>query len=218
MREERGAVAGPLVVHEPLTLWGTCGGTVTVVEGGKFYMRGSIYGDLNVEYGGRVHVYGNITGDLKVARGSKVILSGIVAGDATNEGGRLYVDAQGEVKGKTRTLKGETRVEPKPLAAVAGRDDDDERPTRVDLTGGGSAASAELAAEAERVGGLLKGKVLARVWHHRPEAMGIEFADGTKLYVSLAEAGGLEMNVSGKLSAAPPPDGPRPVAPPVTPP
>jgi hypothetical protein len=205
MREERGAIAGPLVVHEPYTLWGTCGGTITVVEGGKFYMRGSLYGDLNVEFGGRVHVYGNITGNLKVARVAKVILSGTVAGDAVNEGGRLYVDATGEVRGKTRTIKGETRVEPKPLAEGSPRDGDDaERSGRLELSGSLTAPSAELAAEAERLSGLLKGRALARVWQHRPEAMGIEFADGTKLYVSIGDDG-LEINVSGKLSAAPPP-------------
>ena len=138
MREDRGAVPGPMVVHEPYTLWGTCGGTVTVVEGGKFYMRGSIYGDLRVEYGGRVHVYGNITGSLTVAKGSKVILSGVVTGDATNDGGRLYVDAAGEVRGRVRTLRGETRIEPKPTAgrgAAGGDGDDDIESSRTDLTG-----------------------------------------------------------------------------------
>ncbi len=119
MREERGTIAGPLVVHEPFTLWGSVGGDVIVVEGGKFYMRGSIYGSLNVEYGGRVHIYGNIAGNLKVARGSKVIHSGVVAGDAVNEGGRLYIDATAKVQGKIKTLKGETKVEPVPT--VPGR-------------------------------------------------------------------------------------------------
>ena len=111
MREERGQIAGPFVVHEALTLWGTVAGTVTVVEGGKFYMRGSIYGDLNIEYGGRAHLYGNVAGHLRVARGTKVIVSGTVMGDVTNEGGRLYIDALGDVKGKLKTLKGETRDE-----------------------------------------------------------------------------------------------------------
>ena len=113
MREERGTVAGPLVVHEPFTLWGSCGGDVIVVEGGKFYLRGNIYGNLTVEYGGRVHVFGNVTGHLKVARGSKVIVSGTVVGHATNEGGRLYVDTLGNIKGKVNTVKGETTIEPK---------------------------------------------------------------------------------------------------------
>jgi predicted acyltransferase (DUF342 family) len=118
MREERGTIAGPLVVHEPFTLWGSVGGNVTVVEGGKFYMRGSIYGNLNVEYGGRVHIFGNIAGDLKVARGSKVIHSGVVVGDAVNEGGRLYIDSTAKVEGKIKTVKGETKVET--LGAVPG--------------------------------------------------------------------------------------------------
>jgi len=123
MREERGVIAGPLVVHEPLELWGSVGGTVTVVEGGKFYMRGSIYGDLNVEYGGRVHIFGNISGNLKVARGSKVIHSGTIIGDAVNEGGRLYVDANAVIQGKVKTLKGETKIEPKTIAGARRRDD-----------------------------------------------------------------------------------------------
>jgi predicted acyltransferase (DUF342 family) len=124
MREERGQLAGPLVVHEPYTLWGSVGGTVTVVEGGKFYMRGSIYGNLNVEYGGRVHIFGTVTGNLKVARGTKVIHSGILMGDAINEGGRLYVDAMAKIRGKVKTLKGETKIEPKPTVPGARRRDE----------------------------------------------------------------------------------------------
>lgn len=112
MREERGQLAGPLVVHEPYTLWGSVGGDVIVVEGGKFYMRGSIYGNLTVEYGGRVHIYGSVTGNLKVARGSKVIHSGTLMGDATNEGGRLFIDSLATIHGKVKTLKGETKIDP----------------------------------------------------------------------------------------------------------
>jgi hypothetical protein len=124
MREERGQLAGPLVVHERYTLWGSIAGTVTVVEGGKFWMRGSIYGDLNVEYGGRVHIFGTVTGNLKVARGSKVIHSGILMGNAINEGGRLYVDAQATIKGKVKTTKGETKIEPLPTVPGARRRDE----------------------------------------------------------------------------------------------
>ena len=124
MREERGTIAGPLVVHEPMELWGTVGGTVTVVEGGKFYMRGSIYGDLNVEYGGRVHIFGNIAGNLKVSRGSKVIHSGTIAGDVTNEGGRLFIDSTAVINGKVKTLKGETKIEPKLIVPGATRRDE----------------------------------------------------------------------------------------------
>jgi predicted acyltransferase (DUF342 family) len=119
VREERGQVAGPLVVHEKYELWGSVAGTVTVVEGGKFYMRGSIYGDLNVAYGGRVHIYGTITGNLTVARGAKVIHDGVVYGDAINEGGRLYINAMSTVNGKVKTLKGETVEEPKNIVRGA---------------------------------------------------------------------------------------------------
>ena len=211
MREERGAVAGDLVVDEPYTLWGSVGGTVTVVDGGKFYMRGSIHGDLNVEYGGRVHVFGNVAGSLKVTRGTKVIVSGTILGDAVNEGGRLFVDLAGEVRGKVKAIKGETKVEgrptppadrPVPPSATPSRDrrDAEEPPARLELSGPLSAPPPELAAEAERVTGLLKGKAVARVWQHRPEALGIEFADGTKLYIE-QHSTGLEVNIIGRVAA-----------------
>jgi cytoskeletal protein CcmA (bactofilin family) len=195
MREERGAVAGPIVVHEPYTLWGTAGGTVTVVEGGKFYLRGTILGDLAVEYGGRVHIYGSVAGNLKVARGAKVIVSGTIAGDATNEGGRLYVDTLGEIKGKVKTLKGETKLEPK--AGVISTAEEEAAQAEAAAQ---AARAAELAAEAERITALLKGKAVQRVWQHRPEAMGIEFADGTKLYVE-KRSDGLDVNIIGRAAA-----------------
>lgn len=112
MREERGQMAGDVVVYEPFTLWGSVGGSVKVIDGGKFYMRGTIYGDLVVEAGGRVHIFGNIKGNLIVHEKTKVIHSGNVAGDAINEGGRLYIEAISKVVGKIRTNSGETKIDP----------------------------------------------------------------------------------------------------------
>jgi carbon monoxide dehydrogenase subunit G len=111
------------------TLWGSVGAaTSIVVEGGKFYLRGSIYGSLNRRVRRpRPRVTVNITGNLKVARGTKVIHSGVViAGDAVNEGGRLYIDATAKVEGKIKTIKGETKVEPMPVIPGARRRDADE--------------------------------------------------------------------------------------------
>jgi predicted acyltransferase (DUF342 family) len=113
MREERGQVAGDVVVYEPFTLWGSVGGSVKVIEGGKLYLRGSIYGDLVVEFGGRVHIYGNLTGNLTVERGAKVIHSGVIGGDAINQGGRIFIEAGSKVAGKIKTRSGETTVDPK---------------------------------------------------------------------------------------------------------
>ena len=78
MREERGQVAGDVVIYEPYTLWGSIGGNVNVI----------------------------------VHRGAKVIHSGMIGGDATNDGGRLYVDKGATVRGKVKTLKGETKLPP----------------------------------------------------------------------------------------------------------
>jgi len=113
MREERGTLSGNQVVSEPLDLWGTISGNVTVVDGGKVYVRGAIYGHLKVAHGGRVHIYGNVSGDLIVLEGAKVIHSGVLGGDAINEGGRLFIDSAARVLGGVRTDSGETKVDPK---------------------------------------------------------------------------------------------------------
>jgi predicted acyltransferase (DUF342 family) len=113
MREERGRIAGDIVVYEPFTLWGAVAGSVKVIEGGKFYLRGSIYGDLEVEFGGRVHIYGNVTGNVTVSRGGKVIHSGVIGGDAINTGGRIFIEAASKVGGKIKTKSGDTTVDAK---------------------------------------------------------------------------------------------------------
>ena len=41
----------------------------------------------------------------------------------------------------------------------------------------------ELEQEAERATKLLKGKVVAKVTRHRAKEIGIEFADGTRLFI-----------------------------------
>ncbi|HWE04501.1 MAG TPA: polymer-forming cytoskeletal protein [Tepidisphaeraceae bacterium] len=113
MREERGSLAGNITINEPYTLWGSVAGTVTCLNGSKFYMRGAIYGDLEVEAGGRVHVLGNISGNVVVKPKTKVILGGTVGGDVTNLGGRLYIEATAQILGKVKThTGGETKIEP----------------------------------------------------------------------------------------------------------
>jgi cytoskeletal protein CcmA (bactofilin family) len=113
MREERGRIAGNIVVDEPYDLWGSISGDMKVVDGGKCYVRGAVYGNLTADYGGRVHIFGNVTGDLFVMRGSKVIVSGVLGGDAINFGGRLYIDNAAKVLGKVKTRKGETVIDPR---------------------------------------------------------------------------------------------------------
>lgn len=117
MREERGQVAGDLIVDGPLELWGNVGGNVTVVDGGKFYVRGSIIGNLIVQYGGRVHIYGQVHGDVTVFDNTKLIHSGHIKGNLINDGGRLFVDRKAKVEGKIKTKSGQTKIEGTPTAA-----------------------------------------------------------------------------------------------------
>ncbi|MCS7034820.1 MAG: hypothetical protein NZ561_12630 [Phycisphaerae bacterium] len=108
MREERGQIAGDVVVYEPFTLWGSIGGNVTVIEGGKLYVRGAIYGNMQVERGGRVHILGIVSGDLIVHEGAKVIVSGQVGKNAINRGGRLHIDPTAIIHGTVKTRNGKT--------------------------------------------------------------------------------------------------------------
>ena len=114
MREERGQIAGDVIVYEPFTLWGGIGGDVKVIERGKLYIRGAVYGDVVVEYGGRMHIFGRVTGNVTVHRGAKIIHSGVVGGDLINEGGRIFIDHVAKIMGKVKTEKGETTVQPAP--------------------------------------------------------------------------------------------------------
>jgi predicted acyltransferase (DUF342 family) len=109
MREERGTVGGDVLVFEPYTLWGSIAGKVRVIERGKFYVRGTIYGDLTLEYGGRCHIFGRIAGTVTVQRGAKLVHSGVIVGDLINDGGRIHIDRGAQVSGKIKTRKGETQ-------------------------------------------------------------------------------------------------------------
>ena len=114
MREERGLISGRQSINEPYTLWGSIAGDVDVTKGGKFYLRGSIYGSLTVLPGGRCHIFGNVQGDLVIHKGAKVIHSGLLGGDAINQGGRLYIDTLGIVRGMVKTMDGKTVQEQAP--------------------------------------------------------------------------------------------------------
>ena len=110
MREERGNIAGDIVVNEEFTLWGVILGNVKVVNEGKFYIRGSVYGNLIVDRGGRVHIFGQVTGNVRLEKYSKTINSGLVGGDLINEGGRYFGDPDSKILGKIKARKGETEL------------------------------------------------------------------------------------------------------------
>src|SRR5258706_15423999 len=91
MREERGTLNGNQIVSEPLDLWGTISGDLMVVDGGKVYIRGAVYGHLKVAHGGGGHIYGDVSGGLIVLEGAKVIHSGVVGGEGVNGGGGGFI-------------------------------------------------------------------------------------------------------------------------------
>jgi hypothetical protein len=131
MREERGQIAGDIIVHEKYELWGHVGGNVTVVSGGKFYLRGAIYGNLILDDGGRVHIFGQIKGNVTLKANTKVIHSGVIGGDIVNSGGRLYIEKVAKTGGKVKTRHGgETKYEG---ASSVAPDEKPERPPREDL-------------------------------------------------------------------------------------
>lgn len=74
--------------------------------------------------------------------------------------------------------------------------------------------STELDQEAERATALLAGKVVKRVWRHRVDEVGIEFADGTRVFVH-SRPDAVELSITGSQDpeAATPPIEPPELSP-----
>jgi len=53
----------------------------------------------------------------------------------------------------------------------------------------------DLTSEAKHATKLLRGKVVRQVWRHRANEIGIEFEDGTRLFVDKQELG-LELSIT----------------------
>ena len=58
-----------------------------------------------------------------------------------------------------------------------------------------SSEEEQLSAEAERATELLRGREVATVWRHRKSEMGIEFTDGTRLFVDGTREG-VELSIT----------------------
>jgi predicted Ser/Thr protein kinase len=54
----------------------------------------------------------------------------------------------------------------------------------------------KLKKEAERATELLKGKTVAQVWRHHESEIGMEFTDGTRLFVDKSSKG-VEVTITG---------------------
>jgi hypothetical protein len=58
----------------------------------------------------------------------------------------------------------------------------------------------DLEGEARLATELLQGKVVRIVWRHRTKGVGIEFADGTRLFVDVDRNGEIELSITGGAS------------------
>lgn len=54
---------------------------------------------------------------------------------------------------------------------------------------------ADLEAEAARATKMLRGRIVKQIWRHRAGEIGIEFEDGTRLFVDASSA--LELSITG---------------------
>jgi hypothetical protein len=59
-----------------------------------------------------------------------------------------------------------------------------------------SSENSSLSTEAERATELLRGKEVATVWRHRKQEVGIEFTDGTRLFIDWKQDG-IELSITG---------------------
>ena len=46
---------------------------------------------------------------------------------------------------------------------------------------------------------MLEGKVVKVVWRHRPQELGIEFTDGTRLFADVVDGEKLELSITGNF-------------------
>ena len=53
----------------------------------------------------------------------------------------------------------------------------------------------DLKREAKEATKMLKGKIVDKVWRHRPKEIGIQFTDGSRLFVDM-EIDGLELSIT----------------------
>ena len=115
MRELREKIYGDVVIDYSCDLAGGCGvsGDMKVIDGGKVHIRGHVGGDLIVDDGGRAHVLGRVDGNVMMFRGSKVVISGVIGGNVTNKDARLYINKNGRVLGRRKTVGkyAETQIE-----------------------------------------------------------------------------------------------------------
>jgi hypothetical protein len=58
----------------------------------------------------------------------------------------------------------------------------------------------DLKNEGLRATELLRGKVVRVVWRHRANEIGLEFDDGTRLFVDVAPNGELDVSITGAAS------------------
>jgi hypothetical protein len=56
-------------------------------------------------------------------------------------------------------------------------------------------AEVDLSREAQSVTRLLAGKIVRQIWRHRAGEVGIEFTDGTRIFIDRAEEG-LELSIT----------------------
>ena len=54
----------------------------------------------------------------------------------------------------------------------------------------------KLQLEARRATEMLRGKTVSTVWRHRPSEVGIQFEDGTRLFIDRASDGGVELSIT----------------------
>jgi cytoskeletal protein CcmA (bactofilin family) len=99
MRIEDGKIEGDIQLDQELTLSGMVTGNIIVVDGGLLNLNGTCCKDLTLQEGAKVYLRGTVGGSV-FNRGGYVEIYGTVAGSLhTTEEGSTFVDPHAVVKG-----------------------------------------------------------------------------------------------------------------------
>jgi hypothetical protein len=101
VKTERRKIEGNLEVSEPLQLYSTVTGNLTVKSGGSLFLYGTCAGDLAVEKGGEATIYGTVSGNLD-NRGT-VKHFGTIGGSVLPGDGTFENHADAVVRGAVRS-------------------------------------------------------------------------------------------------------------------
>lgn len=101
MKIENGKIEGNFTVNSEMTINGMVTGSITVVAGGKLYLRGTCSNNIIVQSGGSAFLYGTVGNDVHNA--GNVEVEGTVNGSVLSIGAPFKKSDGAVIRGRIAT-------------------------------------------------------------------------------------------------------------------